>query len=187
MGAGLPATGPGITLPGAEYFALAPNRNIALGPRLASFNQSANVSVPSGTIASASIQSPLVTHFQTSSGLFIVRAFTIFIPAAGDTSSELQIETIRLGLQPPTTPPGLNIFLDIGIPLSILTTPPLAQVCIYERDALVTGLDLGPSWPSGSQLNLVTLVSVKNLDATNPHSFSVAVQSVYHSLEGFVQ
>lgn len=184
MGAGPPITSPGVTLPGAEYFALAPNRSIALGPRLAqSSGLGAPVSVPANAFSSGQTDILLTPQFTISSGIWIVNSYLIFAP--GDFSSELQINGARMGVG--VAGGAGNIFLDVGTPLAILSNPVIAQVIIRERDLLVAGLDLGPTFPFGQALHLYHQVAVKNNDPSNPHSFQVAATAITHQVQGLVQ
>lgn len=181
MGAGLPTQAPGTTLPGAEFFALAPNRNIALGPRLHIGNQTAPVvSVPAGTIGGSNQSGVLEPTFGTSSGVYIVRCYGLFVP--GDTSGELQVISARMGVG--IAP--LNILLDLGLPTATLSSPANPQIIIFERDALVTALDFAPL-PQGTALSVILQMQVKNLDTTNPHTFQFGFTCIWHRLDGFVQ
>lgn len=177
---------PGIALPGSEYFNLAPNRTVALGPRLI---VTQDITTPISIAANGqgeSDQTLLVApQFQRTSGLYIVRSQVIYFP--GDGSGELTITAIRLGLGPPGG--TANIQLDIGLPLATLVNPTGPQLIIQEQDALVTGLDFGPTSPFvvSATMNLYSRIVVNNHDATNPHTFQARTLMIYHQLEGFVQ
>lgn len=180
MGSGPPVLSPGYTLPGAEYFALQPNRSIALGPRLSNGVNSASVSVPAGTIAGANANILINPQWTYGQAFWLVRAYALYNPA--DNTGELQIIQIRMGVG--GTP--VNIFLDMGVPLATLQNPAAATVVIYERDALVTQLDI-PTYPQNAPLFMDFQVSVKNNDPTNPHSFVVGGNMVWHNVSGFNQ
>lgn len=178
---GPPITSGGVTLPGAEYFALAPNRSIALGPRLFAQNATApTISVPASTIGGANQSGLLEPLWTPSSGVFIVRAYGLFVPA--DTSGELQIIAARMGVG--IAP--LNILIDLGLPTSTLASPANPQIVIFDRDALVVAQDM-PALASGGQLSIILQIQVKNLDTTNPHSFQFGFTCIWHRVNGFVQ
>lgn len=180
MGAG-PQQLPRTDLPGAEYFALAPNRSVALGPRLQGSVSSGNVSVPATSVLGPQISILVDPNWTYGSALYLVRAYATF--NAVDNALELQIVSARMGLG--QTPGG--IFLDMGLPTATLTTPAGSPiVAIYERDALVSQLDF-PTFPINTPLFMDFTINAKNNDPTNPHSFSVSANAVWHTLRGFVQ
>lgn len=180
MGAGPPVVSPGVNLPGAEYFALQPNRSIALGQRRAINVLTSFTSLPAGTTASVTQQLQILANWGYGDAIYIVRVYSLFVP--GDASGELQILGARLGLGAPAG----AIFIDLGIPLLTLLSPPQAQVAIYDRDALVTQLDT-PSMAANQPLFLDSQLTVKNADATNAHSAALQSVIVFHEVKGIVQ
>lgn len=179
MAAGPPPQSPGLTLPGAEYFALAPNRSPALGQRRFMSGTSGLTSVGAAIQATSVISLQVSSSFGYGDGLFLVRAYVLFIP--NDTSNKLQINQVRMGLGQT----GTAIVLDMGIPTATLSAPPLPIIAIYERDALVVQSDL-PSFPVNTPLFMDFQLTAVNNDATNPHSYTTNGIIVFHEVKGFV-
>lgn len=171
---------PGVYLPGAEYFSLAPNRSIALGPRLGQGAQSAVSSVAASINGQANVSLQVSSNWGFGDALYIVRVYVLFVPS--DSFGQLQINQVRLGLGQPNT----GIFIELGIPTATLSAPLNPMVVCYDRDALVTQLDF-PTFPVNTPLFLDAQISVHNNDAAGAHSFLTQVNIVYHAVKGFVQ
>lgn len=182
----MPNQVPYVDLPGAEYFSLAPNRNVAIGPRLvvSVATPGAGITVPANGQGEADLDLLLSPQFQRSSGIYFVRAQAIFGPSDG--AAKLTLTAIRLGLGPP---PLNNVQLDIGIPYATLTAPTGTVLVIQETNALVTGIDFGPgsTLANSDSLHLYARVVVNNTDAGAAHTFNLRTTAVFHQLEGFVQ
>lgn len=171
---------PRTQYPFAEYFNLAPGANIALEQRLSAFAPSTVVAVGAAGQGQAQQSFVIDPNWGFSHAFYLVRAYALYVPI--DATGELQITQARMGV-------GIapnNIFMDLGIPTSTTTQPTAAQVAIFSRDDLVHIVDTA-NWAQNTPLSMIMQVAVKNLDATNPHSFQLSAVAIWHRLTGFVQ
>lgn len=176
---------PNIDLPQAEYFSLSPNRTIAIQGRRRAFpNQTLAIAASATTTITASAQ--IESGFPVGAGIYIHSADGVLAPL--DASAQLAILSIRMGL----SITGLNnIGYDMGSSqAAISSTVASTQIVIAERDKLVTTRDMqafegGPG--AGLPLFATIAVTLKNNDATNPHSANIGIKIVYTRLDGIVE
>lgn len=179
MAAGPPVMSPGVALPGAEYFALAPNRSIALGQRRSVGAIANTVSVGASINGQNNVSVNVSSSWGYGDGIYIVRVYMLFVP--GDSSGQLVINQARLVLGQP----GMASFLELGIPTATLTAPLNPMVVCYDRDALVVQPDM-PTFPVNTPLYVDGQISVHNNDGAAAHSFQVQVNCIFHEVKGFV-
>lgn len=188
MGNGAPQT-PRTLFPGFEFYALAPGRDIALGPRLSQGATSTLTSIPAATIAAVSvaIQNFLV-DMTPRDAVYFAHGWSRV--GTGDLSAQLQILSQKFELQ---NVAGTAAF-DIALPVSTLTTPAGIMLTAEVRDLLVPMQDLtdgvsglGFTLDGKTPLNLVSQVTFKNLDGAAAHSVLVTAWAAVHLIRGVVR
>lgn len=177
---------PGFFLPGAEYFSLSPNTNIALQGRRRHLFVIPSTGIGAGLTQVLSTSFILeAAPFVLSSGIYIHKFALVLVPA--DQSSELQVVGTFAGISFSGT---VGAGVPLGIPVLTQTTPAGSTTGLVEQELLLTGQDILAATPAsspGGQLFLNVAVGFKNLDATNPHFMQISSYIVFTRLDGLIE
>lgn len=187
-----PAQFPNFDLPGAEWFALAPNANIAIqGRRRVEMYLPPPyyTAVPAGGTALSTVTTRLETGFTQSAGIYIHYAYFNLIP--GDNAGRLQVLHAQMGLNISEQQPYIDI--PIGQPLitgaMLGTDTNVGQLASSAQQMLFTSRDFLGGWTplAPSQvLNFIVSASFKNTD-TVTHNVAPFAQIIYSRLDGFTE
>lgn len=192
MGNGTPQI-PRIELPGAEYFALAPGRTVAIqGRRRGKPNMTAQMAGQVGGVVSFAAsatgqnfgQIGIESNFPPTSGIYIHYLAMIWSPQ--DAAGMLTVAQASVGFGIGTPAPGFVMFA-VGIPSQTNGSPIGTQNVIVERDVLLTGLDITGGARTPGDLYLQCAISSHNNDAGAAHTLAVYVQYIYSRADGFVE
>jgi len=183
----VPQQVPNIDLPGAEYFALAPNRTIAMGGRRRR-QQTLQGIFPASTTGNTFGQIAIENPFPLTAGIYIHYLSVIWSPA--DTSGSVSIGQSSVGFTiaaPGATPPSFVGF-NVTIPTQTNAAPLGTQNIALERDLLLNGADLqlAASAAPGVLWWQMALAG-HNGDAANPHTINMLSFLVYSRLDGFLE
>lgn len=171
---------PNIDLPGAEYFALAPNRTIDLSGRRRFVATSTPLqNVPAGGGAFGQFISQIETTFNDTSGIYI-HAFWAAIAA---NAAGIQLTNATTGLSRGTSPGTLDYV--IGVPIITTLTFNIGGAILTDRDRLVAARDiLGGS--GSTPLSLITQIFINNPTA-GVIGFNITQRIIYTRLEGLTE
>lgn len=184
----MPVSGPqqpGFYLPGAEYFALSPNTNIALQGRRRLNTTIASTSVGAGLVHAFALSTQLESVFPATAGVFVHRMDMVLFP--GDTSGELQVVSSLVSI---SYSGATGSGVPLGLPIVTQTSPVGALVALHDQDVLLNGYDIaagtavGFQPPIGAPIFLDWIADIKNNDPTNPHAMQINVLIIYSRLDG---
>lgn len=176
---------PGFWLPGAEYFSLSPNTNIALqGRRRKHASLATPQTIPASTDSVAFTQTmQLETGFTQTSGIYIHKFWMTIQPSASGLVLVNMFAGLSLGASPFPA-------YALGQPVITAPTINIGTVLLTERDDFVCAKDIieagNPSPPPTSTLSLFTQMSVNNPGAT-PVPLNSDIYIIYTRLDGILE
>jgi len=178
---------PNVDLPGAEYFALAPQRSVALGGRRRRTQTLQGVfaaSTTGNTFGQLKIEDP----FPLTAGIYIHYLSLAWSPQ--DNSGQVSIgqASTGFGMAAPGGTPPTFVGLPIGIPTQTNVNPIATQNILTDRDILLNGADimLAASSAPGSLWWQLALGG-HNSDAGGPHTVILVGFLIYTRLDGFLE
>jgi hypothetical protein len=183
---GAPPQYPRINLPGAEYFALAPNRSVALGGRRGAYIQTPNLTVPGtgATTGANNVQKIIETPFPANSAIYIHDLWVLWAPA--DNSGKLQVAGLQVGFGVNNANPN-DIVYRVASPSSTTTAPAGNTLIATERDKLIHKQELVQlEGGDANQLVFGVQITATNIDTVGPHTVAVGAFVLYTRLDGLV-